>query len=323
MDISVIIPTYNRSSQLSRTLKSFLHVEIPENVSYELIVIDNNSSDNTAEVVQDFIGSGERCVRYVFEKKQGVSNARNKGFEEAVGDIIACADDDIEFDEKWLIDILLAFSENLDISAITGEVQPVFESGRPDWLVDDYLVVYGLQNYGDHPCPLVFPVVPIEMNVALRRDAIRMVGGYDPRLGRDGKTLLSGEADLFFYLLGKKGGKTLYIPSMKLRHIIPQARVQVEWLVSRYYWSAVSIVKSRQLTAPYHAREIIDRLMKEIAALFKALTNNCISPRKIYWHFISFGVKNKTAVAWHSGSIRQLLVEFLRTITVRRKAKVS
>jgi glycosyltransferase involved in cell wall biosynthesis len=286
-----------------------LKVDIPEVVAYELIVIDNNSSDNTASVVAEFMSEVNRNIRYVFEEKQGVSNARNKGFQEASGNIIACADDDIEFDCRWVIDILKAFKDNPDVSAVTGKVQPVFENGRPEWLLDDYLVVYGLQDYGDNPVALKYPIVPIEMNVAWRKNVIQTAGGYDARLGRDGKTLLSGEANILFYLLDRNNAKTIYIPCMKLYHIIPPARITVDWLVSRYYWSAISNIKSKQLITPFGIVELTMGLVREVGALLRALFGNNISVRKIYWHCRGIKGVKKIAIAWHLGAIRQFSVE--------------
>src|SRR5262249_35696322 len=100
--ISVIIPTYNRSEILRRALESLQTVEVPSDLKWELIIADNNSTDDTRSCIQEFEKPGRLPIRYVFEKKQGANFARNAGIQVAKGKTLLFTDDDVTFDPRWL-----------------------------------------------------------------------------------------------------------------------------------------------------------------------------------------------------------------------------
>ena len=111
MDISVIICTYNKSEQLMQILKSLSEQDVSEMLLWEIIVIDNNSSDDTFERVIDFRNSSSIPVRYVQEEKQGLSHARNRGITESKGRYVAFTDDDAIADERWVSSIYETFRD--------------------------------------------------------------------------------------------------------------------------------------------------------------------------------------------------------------------
>ena len=100
LSVSVIVCTYNRSSVLADTLESFLHLRVPEGVGWELLVVDNNSKDQTREVVEGF--AGRLPLRYLFEPRQGKTCALNLALKEAKGDLLLFTDDDVRLDPGWL-----------------------------------------------------------------------------------------------------------------------------------------------------------------------------------------------------------------------------
>ena len=126
-EITVIISTYNRSEMLAGAIESVLEQE-SEGVSYEVIVVDNNSSDRTREVVEGYIERGQENLRYVFEGRQGVSYARNTGIAEARAEIIAFADDDVRVAKDWVAKIKRAFDLHPEIDCIGGKVLPEWKS---------------------------------------------------------------------------------------------------------------------------------------------------------------------------------------------------
>src|ERR1044071_7412174 len=113
-EITVIISTYNRSDMLAGAIESVLEQD-SEGVRYEVIVVDNNSTDKTREVVEGYIERGQENLRYVFEAKQGVSYARNTGIGEARAEIIAFADDDVRVTKDWVARIKRAFDLHPEI----------------------------------------------------------------------------------------------------------------------------------------------------------------------------------------------------------------
>ena len=132
--VSVVIPTYNRADFLRQTLAGLVSQQFPRD-HFEVLVIDNNSSDQTREVVAEF-AEARPAPRYLKESQQGLDYARNRGVAEARGEIVAFGDDDILVPPDWLAQLVVPLIADPDrrIGAIGGEVIPVFPDGLPDWV---------------------------------------------------------------------------------------------------------------------------------------------------------------------------------------------
>ncbi len=111
MDISVIICTFNRSSHLRNVLKSLSEQVVDEKLIWEIVVVDNNSKDDTFEVIKSFHNSSYIPVRYVKEQKQGLSHARNRGIQESLGKYVAFTDDDAVVDKRWVSSLYETFQK--------------------------------------------------------------------------------------------------------------------------------------------------------------------------------------------------------------------
>ena len=131
MKFSVVIPTYNRGEELIRTLESLSKLKVSE--QWEVIVVDNNSSDNTRDVVLSAAQSFPAPLHYFFEKEQGRSAALNAGIKAAQGDIIAVTDDDVRVDSEWLTNAARALGE-LRCDYVGGKALPIWGGPRPAWL---------------------------------------------------------------------------------------------------------------------------------------------------------------------------------------------
>lgn len=195
-DISVIICTYNRANILDDTLKSFINTS-KKNVRYELLIIDNNSTDMTKNVCMSYCDIDPN-IQYHFEQKQGLSVARNTGVKISKGNIIAFADDDVHFDRMWLSEVKHIFDDFPDASCMGGKSLPSFELGRPPWIVDDFLSLYGSTNSGDKIKWMIYPEYPFGLNMAFRRTVFDKIGLFNSSLGRKKKNLLSNEECEFF-----------------------------------------------------------------------------------------------------------------------------
>jgi len=132
-DISVILPTYNRATSLRATLESFSRLSLPSDLKWELLVVDNNSTDGTHEVIETLAKSASFPVRYVWEKRQGRSAALNAGIAIAKGDIIAFTDDDVLLHPDWLSSLKSTF-DRFDCAAVAGRVVPSWKHPKPAWL---------------------------------------------------------------------------------------------------------------------------------------------------------------------------------------------
>lgn len=224
MKISVIICTYNRSRSLAKTLDSFRKLLPPAEGEWEMVLVDNNSRDDTGEVVRDFARtSGIRC-RYVFEKKQGLSNARNRGIAEAGGEILAFTDDDVIVDRHWLREIEKEFRSG-EVACVGGRILPIWEHPKPDWLAGDLLHFLALLDLGDQRKPLPEPVI-WGANLSVRAGAFRKYGLFDPMLGNIEGKLYGGEETRVVKRLLDHGEKVYYCPDILVHHCIPAFRMK-------------------------------------------------------------------------------------------------
>src|SRR5215212_7566836 len=147
MQLDVVIPTYNRSLLLRKALRSLLEARLPPGMELRITVVDNNSSDDTREVVLAEQAKADRQISYVFEKQQGRSPALNAGVAATSGSHVGFIDDDEQVDKSWYEQVVSAFSEH-DVDFIGGPYVPQFESAIPDWLPSEYNSVIGAVDGG-------------------------------------------------------------------------------------------------------------------------------------------------------------------------------
>jgi glycosyltransferase involved in cell wall biosynthesis len=180
--LSVILPTFNRAASLPLALGALLR-QSADPASYEIVVVDNNSTDGTAAVVAHH---DRGRVRLVAESRQGLSYARNTGLEAARAPIVAFTDDDVEVAPDWVETILAALDRQPDIDGVGGRVLPAWQGSRPRWLTRDHWAPLALQDHGDSR--RVFdrgtPVGLIGANVAFRREVFDRVGLFSPEVQR-------------------------------------------------------------------------------------------------------------------------------------------
>jgi glycosyltransferase involved in cell wall biosynthesis len=236
---SIVIATYKRAGQLRDTLESLSRLE--PSAPWEVIVVDNNSPDDTRAVVEAAQPSFPVPLRYAFEREQGRSAALNNGFRIAEGEIIVTTDDDVRVEPDWLdhIEFGLA-SKHCDY--VGGRVVPIWESQPPRWIPranGRLWAVIALLDYGRQP--LQFGArVPLGVNMAMRREAIQRVGGFDTRIGRKAGTLLGQEVREWCMRATAAGLVGYYIPEMVVRHLIPADRLNKEYFRRWFYWRGVS-----------------------------------------------------------------------------------
>lgn len=239
VEYSIVIATYNRAETLRETLRSFVGVELIERT--EVVIVDNNSNDQTKEVVEDAKDWFPTEIRYLFEGEQGRSAALNAGILDCTGDIILTTDDDVRVDRHWIGAAACAF-ENPGCDYVGGKVLPIWESQRPAWLPDrggKHWAVIGLLDYGPELQKLGGRV-PIGVNMAFRRDAFTRAGMWDNRIGRRGKTLLGQEVREWGLRAKAAGLNGFYIPDMIVHHIVPASRLKKRYFREWFYWHGVS-----------------------------------------------------------------------------------
>lgn len=247
--ISVIICTYNRVDMLSVTLQSWLSVD-DAGYKAEMIIVDNNSTDSTSQLVASFRAECPGQLRYVRETKTGLSHARNRGIQEASGDIIAFVDDDIFFDKSWLKEICRAFLENPEVACVGGKSIPKFETTAPEWITEKIYRFYGSTCSGEQDRLMVFPEHPFGLNMAFRKSIFSQVGEFNPNLGRLKGNLLSNDETDLFHRIHKSQLKVYFASKAILFHRIPAERTEKHWVLKRNYWQGVSDVVYQQINKP-------------------------------------------------------------------------
>jgi glycosyltransferase involved in cell wall biosynthesis len=236
---SVVIATFNRANDLRETLKSL--AALTPDGPWEVIVVDNNSSDRTRAVVEDSASSFPVELRYLFEGQQGRSPALNAGIRAARGEIIATTDDDVRVPADWL-DRAAEGLQRLACDYVGGRVLPIWGAPRPGWIPDRggrMWAVIALLDYGDEPIEFNSRV-PLGVNMAFTREAFERAGLMDPDTGRRAGTLLGQEVREWCIRARRAGVRGCYVPDMTLRHIVPPSRLRKQYFRRWFYWRGIS-----------------------------------------------------------------------------------
>ena len=239
--ISLVIATYNRAEQLMTTLVSVAAQSLaPE--AWECVVVDNNSTDATRERVAAFGACHpELHIRYIFEREQGLSAARNAGIAASQGDIIAFVDDDERIVPDFLGAYVDLFDSHPEAMAAGGCIIAEYPTGRPRWMSRfTEQPIANPMNYG--ATVRLFPKgkIPGGGNMAFRREALVRVGIFDTSLGRTGKSLIGGEESDLFERMATVGIHPYYVPRAVMYHIIPAEKLTREYFLRLCYNTGVS-----------------------------------------------------------------------------------
>lgn len=222
--ITVCICTRNRQQYLANAIEAVLAQECPIG-SFEILVLDNGSTDKTAELVSARFGNGTKVpVRYVYEAKPGLSRARNRAVSETDSDYILFLDDDALAEPGWLSFLGAACHSAYDVVAVSGQVIPFYEAGRPSWMPPHYEGIYGTQIAGDCLRRVSYSEHPYGGNMIYRRSALLKAGAFREDLGYCGASLIPHEEKELLLRMEKAGGVIMYEPRAIIRHLISPTR---------------------------------------------------------------------------------------------------
>src|SRR5262245_57170988 len=240
---TVLISTYNRANLLAEMLDSLAR-NTTTGLTWNVIVVDNNSTDRTFEVGSSRIAGYPVQLLYIFEPRQGKSHALNTGLAATGASIVIFTDDDVRVSEGWVEASCRPILEDARIDYTGGPVLPIWEKPCPSWLDRSRSDLWGtlaILDYGAEP--FIFEErrrVPLGANMAVRRSLIERIGGFDPRLGRRGNSLLGQEQAEFFCRSRAIGARGLYVPEMWLHHHVPAWRLTRQYFYRWWYWKGVS-----------------------------------------------------------------------------------
>lgn len=224
MDVTVVLPTYNRCATLQKAL-SALKAQTHANIHYEIVVVNNNSSDRTEQIVQSFIEKDGR-FRYLFESRQGLSYARNAGIGAAYSDLIAFTDDDIEVPYDWIQKIHQAALQYPDAEFLGGRVLPLLNEPLPAWAAFR-MAPFALQQLGGRPFRVSKEdrCVLIGACLIVRRRAIERAGMFTVETKRVRDGVGSTEDADWENAVWNRGGHGMYVPSILCYANIPKDRL--------------------------------------------------------------------------------------------------
>lgn len=263
MKLDVVVPTYNRSGLLQSAISSLLEAPIPPGLDVTIFVIDNNSKDDTEEVVRKIETESAGRVRYIKETRQGLSYARNAGITAGSGDVIGFIDDDEEIDAQWYTVIAREFA-NPATQFIGGPYLANCQIAMPSWLPPGYNGVIGVIE--PKPRTVMNASFPGNLqggNAVFRRAVFAQVGMFDLKLGRSNKGLLSEEDAELYRRLISANVLGFHVPDLIIYHYIPASRLTRGYYRSWCYWRGIS-------------HGIADKKRREPAAYFLGLPRHRI-----------------------------------------------
>lgn len=229
MDASVIVCTYNRAASLRDTLAALKQLMSPPGCDWEILVVDNNSSDTTRAVVESACRDWPR-LRYVFEPAQGLSHARNRGIAETTGDIILFTDDDVLPEPAWLV-ATLAGVDQYQADACGGFIAPIWETPPPAWLTERFYGFLAVRTDRSDDYPILDPSQsPYGANMAFRRHVFTQIGLFDTERGRRGAVLASGEDGELFERILAAGLKAVFLGQSRVHHKVEAFRTTKRYL---------------------------------------------------------------------------------------------
>ncbi len=239
--VTVAIPTYNRADFLRQTLAGIMAQQFPRD-HFEVLVIDNNSTDHTRAVVAEFAGQHPQ-PRYIHEPRQGLDHARNRAVAEARGELIVFGDDDILVQPDWLAQMavpLLADHER-HIGAVGGEVIPVFPDGLPEWVREWHAPLAFRADIG----PLEPKHLPMGANLAFPKWVFDQLGLFHTDLDRAAGNYFSGGDSEMIRRVRAAGLEVWFSPKGAVQHQMPASRTTFRYASRHAFDSARSRVIDR------------------------------------------------------------------------------
>ncbi len=262
--ISAAVCTHNGAAVLGKALRSLAAQTLPAE-QFEVLVIDNASTDSTKAIVEE-AAMRQPSVRYIFEAKLGLSQARNTAARAVRSPFIAYLDDDAQAEPQWLETLLEAFETLRPAPACVGGLVSLDWTGSapPAWLPKKFEALYSGLDLGSEGHFLTSPdEYLIGANMAFRVTALLANGGFDQNLGRKGSRLISGEESALLNRFRANGLPLYYAPAAAVSHFVHPRRRNPKWLVSRVYWDGASQphidygrTKSRRFYALQAGRDI-------------------------------------------------------------------
>jgi glycosyltransferase involved in cell wall biosynthesis len=217
--LSIIIATYNRDTTLQTTLESLTKIGNIE-TTFEIIVADNNSNDNTKAVIKSFFD--KLPIKYIFEPRQGKNYAINSAIELSQGEILVFIDDDVTVDNKWLETVFNTTKDNKTVNIFGGKIKTYWPSNTPSWVhysSTNFPFLFCDHDLGDTIREYTSSPLPWGANFWIRKSLLdKYATKFNEQFGPSGKKRIAGSETEFLRRMYEKGEKMLYIPDAVVQH---------------------------------------------------------------------------------------------------------
>ena len=283
MELSIIISTYNNAASLLRTLDSVAKQDYDKN-EWECVVVNNNSTDDTAARVATFIEEhSDLNIRLVEESQQGLSFARNRGIAESKGQFVAFIDDDETINEGFVSAYIDIF-HNHGAFVAAGKLKVCYDSKRPKWM-SHYTekMIANPFDLGNSVITITRTITPTGGNMAFDREVFNLYGGFDTDLGRKGGELFGGEENDIFARIRDLGERVFYTPNAIAYHHIADRKLTAEYFDKLSYGVGIS---KRLRAEKYGAEKALfadERAKRRYTWLLALLYALALQPQKAKW----------------------------------------
>ena len=287
--LTYAVCTWNRRESLRRLLPRMRNLECP--LPYEVLVVDNRSTDGTAELVEREQKSGSGApLRYVYEAEQGIVHARNRAIEESLGSDFLLFIDDDELPHPGVLKAACQALGEEGADCVGGRVRVQFEQGqRPAWLTDELLGFLAEVDHGPEPLWIHDRGTPVwTANIGYRTRIFQGSWGlrFDERYNREGGDIGGGEDAAMFWSLLARGARIRYRPDMMVDHFVEKARLKRSYFLRLHFRAGIrkacneGVIVGRQLfgVPPYlllqaarHAGRSVMQVIRGLPALREAM----------------------------------------------------
>jgi glycosyltransferase involved in cell wall biosynthesis len=291
--LSVVVCTYNRADLLKDCLESLYGQSAGES-DYEVIVVDNNSTDRTEEVTRGFSGRHSNC-RYVLETTVGLSHARNRGYIEARGEYVAYIDDDARAYKDWVESIIGFTRRRPEVPAFGGPYNGFNLTELPGW----YKASYGSWSLGNQERPITDREWINGMNMAFNRSVLMELGGFNTALGMSGSKVSYGEETNLVVRIRATGRQVFYLPDMVVDHLIPEYKMSLAWMLKSNYINGFTALETFGFK-----KEPVKRIAISVCLFLSAVIKFILSRE---WRLKARLLESFAHFVWHLGlTIRML-----------------
>ena len=283
MELSIIISTYNNAASLVRTLDSVAKQDYDKKV-WECVVVNNNSTDDTAERVASFAKANPDVnLKFVDEPQQGLSFARNRGIVESKGQIVAFIDDDETVNEGFVSAYIDLF-HNHGAFVGSGALKVCYESKRPRWM-SHYTekMIANPFDLGKEIVTVTSKITPTGGNMAFNREVFNLYGNFDTSLGRKGGELFGGEENDIFARVRDLGERVFYTPHAIAYHHIADRKLTPEYFDKLSYGVGVSKRLRAEKYGTEQALFADERAKRRYTWILALLYTMTLQPQKAKW----------------------------------------